>query len=586
MDFINLPLLLLSAILVFSILTSFFSSRANIPLLLVFLCIGLVLGDGGGLGLVAGFHQPKMAFFIGSVALALILFDSGYQTPFQSYRRTLVPSVLLATLGVLFTAVFLAPAAHFVLGFDWPKSFLMASVISSTDAAAVFFLLRMSGVAVRDRIKSTLEMESGSNDPMAIFLTFTCLTLIEFGNQNSWFDFLLFFPIQMGLGLVAGLLLGTIMRAIINRFDFDTALYPILLIGMVLAGFAAVNLLNGSGFLALYVAGVVMGSRPLRGRHQILRFQTTLTWFSQIVLFLTLGFFANISELPALIVPAVLLSLCLIFLARPLAVFLCLIPYQYTLMEKIFISFVGLRGATSILMALAPLLYGMEGADVLFNVIFLMVLISLSVQGFLITPVARYCHVVLPLFARAPEKTEIDLPGLSDSYLITYKLSSQSPVVQGVAVPRWATPVWVQRGDISYMGANVKKFEAGDQVYVFANSEEKVPLLDKLYGETESMPESENMGDFVIYPDILMKELAYLYNIQIPQRVQEQSLREVLEKNFIDLEIGDRFVFKNIELIVRQKADGAITEVGIVLQPTKKRQTFGRLFNMKRRTLK
>ena len=170
--------------------------------------------------------------------------------------------------------------------------------------------------------------------------------------------------------------------------------------------------------------------------------------------------------------------------------------------------------------------------------------------------------------------------------MITYKLSAQSPVVQGATVPRWAMPVWVQRGDISYIGANVKKFQVGDQIYVFDDSEEKVPMLDKLYGETESPPESENMGDFVIYPDILMKELAYLYNLQIPQKIQEQTLRDVLEKNFIDLEIGDRFVFKNIELIVRQKSEGAITEVGIVLQPTKKRQSFGRLFNMKRRTLK
>jgi len=586
MDFINLPLLLLSAILVFSILTSFFSSRANIPLLFVFLCIGLVLGDGGGLGLIAGFHQPKMAFFIGSVALALILFDSGYQTPFKSYRRTLFPSVLLATLGVFFTALFLAPAAHFILGFDWPRSFLMASVISSTDAAAVFFLLRMSGVAVRDRIKSTLEMESGSNDPMAIFLTFAFLSLIHASYEESWYSFLIFFVLQMGIGLIAGGLLGTGMRLIINKFDFDTALYPVLLLGMVLLGFATVNLLNGSGFLALYVAGVFMGSAPIRGRHQILRFQSTLTWFSQIVLFLTLGFFANISELTSLLIPAILLSVFLIFLARPLAVFLCLLPYQYTTMEKIFISFVGLRGATSILMALAPMLYSIEGAHTLFNVIFLMVLISLAVQGFFITPMAKYCHVVLPLFVRPPEKTEIDLPGLSDSYLITYKLSAQSPVVQGATVPRWATPVWVQRGDISYMGASVKKFEAGDQVYVFASTEEKVPLLDKLFGETGASSEGENMGDFVIYPDILMKELAYLYNIQIPNRVQEQSLREVLEKNFIDLEIGDRFVFKNIELIVRQKNEGVITEVGISLQPSKKRQSFGRLFNMKRRTLK
>ena len=205
MDFINLPILIFSFVLVISILTSLFSSKANIPLILVFLCIGLICSDSG-LGLVHGFGQPKVAFFVGSLALALILLDSGYQTQFSNAKKNLIPAILLATIGVFFTALFLAPAAYYFGHFSWFESFLLASIISSTDAAAVFFVLRLGGVSVREKIKSTLEIESGSNDPMAIFLTFSFLTLYTNDVQNQWF-LAINFIMQMGIGLFAGFLI-------------------------------------------------------------------------------------------------------------------------------------------------------------------------------------------------------------------------------------------------------------------------------------------------------------------------------------------------------------------------------------------
>lgn len=581
-----MPILILSLVLVISILTSLVSSRANIPLILVFLCIGLIAGDGGGLGLISGFHQPKVAFFIGSVALALILFDSGYQTNFKSYKRMAAPSLLLATIGVLFTALFLAPPAKYILGLTWLEAFLLASVISSTDAAAVFFLLRMSGISIRDRIKSTLEIESGSNDPMAIFLTFSFLSLIQRPEQTAIWFLIINFILQMGIGTIAGLAMGYGIKWLINKIDFDTALYPVLVLGLVLTGFAATNLLNGSGFLALYIAGILLGNAKLQGHHQILRFQTTLTWFCQIIMFLTLGLFANIGELPALLLPSVILGGVLIFFSRPLAVFLCLAPFKYTFAEKLFISFVGLRGATSILMALAPLVMVLPNGTLIFNAIFLMVLMSLAVQGFFISPVARACHVVLPQVEKPAIKSEIDLPGLSDSYLVTYKLLDSTPVVQGAKVPRWAMPVLVQRGDISYNGSNIKNFEAGDQVYVFAISEDRAGLLDELYGGGTSPEFSENMGDFVISPDTNIKDLCYLYGIAMPKKSSDQTLRQVLEKNFSDLEVGDRFRFGPVELVIRKKENDWVTEVGLNLQPKKEKRTFGRLFHLKKSFLK
>ena len=582
MEFINFPILIFSVILVFSILTSFVSSRANVPLILVVLCVGLFFGDKGGLGIVAGYHQPKLAFFVGSLALAFILFDSGYQTRLASVRKNLTPAILLSTFGVFFTAVLLAPAAHYIVGLPWLDSFLLASIISSTDAAAVFFVLRMGGVSIREKIKTTLEMESGSNDPMAIFLTFSFLMLyvqsahpLLIGVQFFW---------QMGIGVIAGLALSWLIRTIVGKVDFDTALYPVLVIGMALSGFALTNILGGSGFLALYISGIVAGQAKLKGHYQIVRFQTTLTWLSQIILFLTLGFFADMRQMPSMFFPAFVLGLVLLFVARPIAVFACLWPFKYSFREKVFVSFVGLRGATSILLALAPLVKDIPQAHTIFSIIFLMVLMSLAVQGLLIIPMAKKCLVVLPLLEKPALKSEIDLPGLDDSYLITYKLTEDTPAVQGTKkIPRWAMPVYVQRGNVSYSGANVKTLRAGDQIYVFAVNDTFVRQLDELYGGGQRTDFSENMGDFVLSSDILLKELAYLYNVNVPKKWEERTLREALEQNFSDLDVGDRFLVGKIELIIRKKEDQKITEVGLNLEPMRKKNALIRLFSRKKR---
>ncbi|MBP5534778.1 MAG: potassium/proton antiporter [Alphaproteobacteria bacterium] len=582
MEFINFPILIFSVILVFSILTSFVSSRANVPLILVVLCIGLFFGDKGGLGIVAGYHQPKLAFFVGSLALAFILFDSGYQTNLANVRKNLTPAVLLSSFGVFFTALLLAPAAHYIVGLPWLDSFLLASIISSTDAAAVFFVLRMGGVSIREKIKTTLEMESGSNDPMAIFLTFSLLTfyavkeadLITFGGQ---------FFMQMGIGVAAGFALSWLIKTIVGKVDFDAGLYPVLVIGMALSGFALTNMLGGSGFLALYISGIIAGQAKLKGHYQIVRFQTTLTWLSQIILFLTLGFFADMRQMPSMFLPALVLGLVLLFVARPAAVFACLWPFKYSFREKVFISFVGLRGATSILLALAPLVKDVPQAHVIFSIIFLMVLMSLAVQGLLIIPMAKKCLVVLPLLEKPALKSEIDLPGLVDSYLITYKLTESTPAVQGAKIPRWAMPVYVQRDDISYNGANIKTLRAGDQIYVFAVNDTFVHQLDELYGGGQSTDFPENMGDFVLSSDILLKEFAYLYNVNVPKKWKERTLREALEENFSDLDVGDRFLVGKMELIIRKKEGQRITEVGLNLEPMRKKNTLIHLFYRKKR---
>ena len=315
--------------------------------------------------------------------------------------------------------------------------------------------------------------------------------------------------------------------------------------------------------------------------HQTIRFQTTLTWLSQIILFLTLGFFADMHQMPAVFPAAFVLSLVLMLFARPLSVFICLKPFHYSLKEKLFISFVGLRGATSVLLALAPLVMEIPAAQSIFSIIFLMVLMSLTAQGLLIIPVAKKCHVVLPLVEKPALKSEIDLPGLTDSFLITYKLTENTPAVQGAKLPRWAMPVYVQREDMSYKGANIKTFKPGDQIYVFASDETSAKELDHFYGggQTEL---SQNMGDFILSPDIALKDLAYFYNIHIPKKRENLTLRESLEQNFSDLDVGDRLLLGKVELVVRKKENDIISEIGLILEPQKENQALTRLLKFKR----
>lgn len=566
MDFINGPILVVSLLFVLSILTSLVSNRANIPLILVFLCIGLIVGDVSAGRILNELHHPKVAFFIGSMALALILFDSGYQTTFKSLKKTAAPSLILSTLGVFLTSLFLAPAAHYILEISWLDSCLLASIIGSTDSASVFFLLKNGGVCVREKIRSTLEVESGSNDPMAIFLTFSFISIIT--GKHDVFSFYLIgnFFLQMGIGACMGIGLGYLIKWVLDKANLDTALYPILVLCMAMTGFSVTNMFLGSGFLALYIAGLLAGNFRIQGSHQVMRFQNTLSWFSQIVMFLTLGFFADIQKFPDLIIPSLFTGLFLILIARPLAVFICLIPFRYRLNEKIFISFVGLRGATSILLALAPLVFGLSSAEKIFTVTFLMVLVSLGIQGFLMIPFARWCHVDLPIQERPPIKTEIDLPGMKDSFLVAYKLTEDSPVVCGEKMPKWVRPIAVHRGDIAYNGKNIKDFKSGDRVYLYIPNETQMGELDKLFGGGFLTETETPLGDFVVSPTATLSDLKTFYGISIKENGAAKTLKELLEDNFSDLEVGDRFSLGVIELVVRKVIDGEVEEIGIALE--------------------
>ena len=349
----NLAILVSAGLVAVSIFTSLISFRVGAPLLLVFLLLGLGVGEDG-LGLE--FDNAPVAYFIGSVALAIILFDSGFGTGLRTFRAAAVPAIVLATVGVVLTSGITALGARLLFGFDWLEALLIGAVVGSTDAAAVFFLLRVGGITVRERVRATLEVEFGSNDPMAILLTLTLVTLLvgQRGTDEPALTLAAVLAQQFGFGIVLGLAGGWLIAQIVNRVDLEPGLYPLMVLSLALFLFAAVNMIGGSGFLAAYVAGLVSGNVRLRRAAGLRRFQAGMTWLSQIAMFLTLGLLATPSEFPAIAVAAVGLALFLILIARPVAVWLCLLPFGFNRREVTFIAWVGLRGAVSICSASCP----------------------------------------------------------------------------------------------------------------------------------------------------------------------------------------------------------------------------------------
>lgn len=570
MDFINLPILLFSILLGISVMTSLVSRRAGIPLILVFLCIGLIAGEAG-FALLDEVRHPRIAFFIGSVALALILFDSGFHTQTKGYRQIFMPSFLLATVGVILTALLLAPIAKEVLLIGWLPALLLASIISSTDSAAVFFLLRSQGIIIREKVKSTLEVESGANDPMAIFLTLSFITLVIQQTNHEVVNYYMLIPDfakQLLIGLGGGFFMGWIMKRTVNRLTLESALYPIFVLAMALLGFGAINMLGGSGFLAVYLAGLILGNGKIQAYQQISKFQQTLTWLSQITMFITLGLFVSANTLKTAALPGFLIGFALIFIARPVAVWAILSFFKtYTAKEKLFISAVGLRGATSILLALAPIVYGLGLAEHFFDIIFIMVLFSLAFQGFLIPSLAKWCKLVVPALQQPPEKTLIDLPGLPDSALIAYELREQTPAVLGEEIPSWAKPVLITRGGISYTAAHMRKLQAGDRVYVFSYSDTRQPFLDTLYGGGQTAVAADVLGDFPIAPTTTFGDLDKMYGIDINPALHDTNILNLMAEQYDDFEVGDRLSLNGIDIVVRAVENCRPTDIGLDIDP-------------------
>lgn len=380
------------ALLLLSVFANKISINTGLPSLLIFLILGMLAGvDGAGFK----FDSAEATNNIGTIALAFILFSGGLETRWSSVKSVLIRGSILSTIGVALTAFFMYACCFYVLKMDKVMSMLISVILSSTDAPAVFTLLRQNKLDLKnEKMKSLLEYESGSNDPMAVILSVCVLSLLT-GSSMGTSEIISSLLLQLGLGIACGILFGKIALIILKRWNFVyQGLYPVFGVSVVCLIYSCTQMLHGNGYLALYISGILLGNSSYPYHNPFVQFQSSLSWIWQIVMFLTLGLLVNPNELPDVFLNSLDLTVCLIFISRPLAVFICLIGSSYNFREKIFVSWAGLKGAVPIILATLPSMNGIEGAQALFNRIFFIVLISLLFQGKTLAELAQFLGLI------------------------------------------------------------------------------------------------------------------------------------------------------------------------------------------------
>lgn len=474
-------ILLIGSLLLFvSIVVGKTSYKFGVPTLLLFLLIGMLAGSDGLGGI--HFDDPKIAQFIGIISLNFILFSGGLDTSWSSVKPILREGLVLSTIGVLLTALSLGTFVWYVTDFTFYESMLLGSIVSSTDVAAVFSILRSKSLALKSNLRPALELESGSNDPMAYVLTIAFLTLVINQNQSIVSIIPLFLQ-QMILGGIAGFAFGKASKYIINKIKLDfEGLYPALVIALMFITFSATDFAGGNGFLAIYICAVYLGNQDLIHKKTILRMYDGLAWIMQIVLFLTLGLLVFPSQVLPVIGIGLLISLFLIFIARPASVFISLIFFKIKLRSRLYISWVGLRGAVPIVFATYPLLAGIDKANMIFNIVFFISVTSVLIQGTTLSIVAKWLHVALPekvkpisekekFIAILPKASlqEIEIP--TDSYAVNKKIVD-------LGFPHNAIIAMIKRNEeyLTPNGATI--INANDRLVVLTDNQE---VLNEVY---------------------------------------------------------------------------------------------------------
>jgi cell volume regulation protein A len=570
-EFWNTAIFVGALLLVVSIVASDISSRLGAPLLLVFIALGMLAGEDGPGGI--RFDDFETAYVIGTLALAVIIFDGGMRTRRELFRVTLWPAAGLATVGVLVTALLVGVFAAWLLGLHWLQGMLIGAIVGSTDAAAVFALLRNAGATLQERVASTLEVESASNDPMAIFLTVVVLELLVAGKTQFEPGVLLAFVQQFGIGTVLGLAGGRLLVWLVNRLRLHSGLYPLLAAAGGLFIFAAAQQAGGSGFLAIFLAGVVLGNSQLQAAQNILRVHDGLSWLSQIVMFIILGLLVTPSEFLHIALPALAIAAFLILVARPLAVVASLLPFRFAWREQAFVSWVGLRGAVPVVLALFPLLYGVENARLYFNVAFFIVLVSLVVQGWTIAPAARLLKLEVPPSAEPAQRVTLDIPGHFEHEIVGYEVQAGAMVeareLGALELPAGLRIVSLLRDGVPQPLEPRLKLAPRDYVY-FLTQAHGVPLLNRLFDPhraPERLEEHAYFGDFVLNGDAVLGDLAAVYGIEVPAEHAGKTLDEYLnERAHGRVVVGDHAPLGNAELVVREVQDDRVTRVGLKLR--------------------
>lgn len=554
----NLLILVGAALAVLGVFSSLVASRIGAPLLLIFLLVGLLAGQEGPGGI--HFNDFYSTYLVGSAALAIVLFDGGLRTRFATFRGAFYPAISLATIGVVMTAVLVGVLAAYLLNLSWVEGLLVGSIVASTDAAAVFFLLRAGGQQLKRRVAATLEMESGTNDPIAVFMTLLLVQLVLASGQTS-VSLIAFSVFREALeGAIVGILGGFAISFALNRIALPSGLHPLLVVASALFIYGLTVTIGGSGFLAVYLAGIVLGNRPVRAFASITTFHDTLTWLCQIAMFIMLGLLVTPSKLLPSLAAAFAIAFFLIVVARPVAVWLCLAPFRFQTSEKIFMSWVGLRGAVSIFLAAIPTLSNVPHADTYFSVAFVVVVVSLIVQGWSLTTVAQKLGVALDDPAPSVKRIEIDLPGQLDEELVGYPIVEGSPVVGHGTWPAWAKPVLIIRNEAILSPQEAGALQVGDYGYFLAPPQ-RVERLDRLFAPNEGYIDEESSAAFPFKGDVRIGAIADMYELNVQPAERDMTVAELFDVRFEDNpRPGNRIDFGHARLVVRELADDKVSE--------------------------